>query len=145
MTGELLSWPGKIRAGIGTFLGHAPPPDGKEETIREWVTRILGEEVFLRCIDPFVSGVYAGDPQTLSMRSALPKIARIERYSYNIEWNLFGAIFYGGLARQVELTKERKADPPDEDFIVIKPWDDIEKIHWNYWADFIKKRLWRFG
>lgn len=110
--GELLSWPGKIRAGIGAFLGHAPKPEGKEETIREWVTRILGEEVFLRCIDPFVSGVYAGDPETLSMKAALSKIARIEDYSYNIEWNKFGAIFYGGLARQVELTKERKADPP---------------------------------
>lgn len=111
--GELLSWPGKIRAGIGAFLGHEPPPEGKDETIREWVTRILGEEVFLRCIDPFVSGVYAGNPQTLSMRSALPKISRIEKYSYSLDWNPFGAIFYGGLKRQIELTKERKADPPD--------------------------------
>lgn len=113
LAGELLSWPGKIRAAIGALVGHAPPPEGKDETIREWVTRILGEEVFLRCIDPFVSGVYAGDPETLSMRSALGKIARIERYAYNIEWNKLGAIFYGGLARQVELTKERKAAPPD--------------------------------
>merc|ERR1719356_1963361 len=113
LAGELLSWPGKIRAGIGAFLGHAPPPEGKEETIREWVTRILGEEVFLRCIDPFVSGVYAGNPETLSMKAALFKIRRIEQYSYNIEWNWAGAIFYGGLKRQVELTKERKADPPD--------------------------------
>ena len=113
IAGELLSWPGKIRAAIGAFVGHPPPPEGKEETIREWVTRILGEEVFLRCIDPFVSGVYAGDPETLSMKAALSKIARIERYAYSIEWNKLGAIFYGGLKRQVELTKERKADPPD--------------------------------
>ncbi len=115
--GELLSWPGKIRAGIGAFLGHLPPPENKEETIRDWVERILGEEVFLRCIDPFVSGVYAGDPQTLSMKSALSKINRIEKYAYNIEWNKFGAIFYGGLARQVELTKERKADPPKPEWV----------------------------
>mmetsp|Transcript_8062 Transcript_8062/g.22988 ORF Transcript_8062/g.22988 Transcript_8062/m.22988 type:complete len:605 (-) Transcript_8062:43-1857(-) len=112
LAGQLLSWPGKIRAGIGAFAGHAPPPEGKEETIREWVTRILGEEVFLRCIDPFVSGVYAGNPETLSMKAALPKIARIEDIAYSIGWNKFGAIFYGGLKRQVELTKERKADPP---------------------------------
>ena len=110
--GELLSWPGTIRAGIGAFLGHAPPPEDKEETIREWVTRILGEEVFLRCIDPFVSGVYAGNPETLAIKAALPKIGRIERISYSIGWNKFGALFYGGLKRQVELTKERKADPP---------------------------------
>jgi len=118
LMGDLLSWPGKIRAAVGALAGHAPPPaDGTEETIRDWVTRILGEEVFARIIDPFVSGVYAGDPSTLSMKAALPKIARIEEYSYDIEWNKFGAIFYGGLARQVELTKERKADPPKPEWV----------------------------
>ncbi|KAL9182359.1 hypothetical protein ACHAXT_013011 [Thalassiosira profunda] len=117
LAGDLLSWPGKIRAGIGAFLGHFPAPEGKEETIQDWVRRILGDEVFYRIIDPFVSGVYAGDPTTLSMKAALPKIARIEEYSYGIEWNKFGALFYGGLARQVELTKERKADPPEPEWV----------------------------
>jgi len=117
LLGDLLSWPGKIRAGIGALVGHPPPPEGKEETIREWVSRTLGEEVFLRCIDPFVSGVYAGDPATLGMKASLGKIARIEAYAYAIEWNKFGAIFYGGLARQVELAKERKADPPDPSWV----------------------------
>jgi oxygen-dependent protoporphyrinogen oxidase len=117
LVGGLLSWPGRIRAGVGAFLGHSPPPEGKEETIREWVTRILGEEVFLRCIDPFVSGVYAGNPETLSMKAALSKIARIEDIAYSIGWNKFGAIFYGGLKRQVELTKERKADPPAPEWV----------------------------
>lgn len=117
LLGDLLSLPGTIRAGIGALVGHLPAPEGKEETIREWVTRILGEEVFLRCIDPFVSGVYAGNPETLSMAAALSKINRIEKYAYNIEWNKFGAIFYGGLARQVELTKERKANPPAPEWV----------------------------
>ena len=120
LVGDLLSWPGKIRAGIGAFVGHPRAPENKEETIQVWIIRILGDEVFYRIIDPFVSGVYAGDPTTLSMKAALGKIARIEQYSYDIEWNKFGALFYGGLARQVELTKERKADPP------AKEWVDFE-------------------
>ena len=47
--GELLSWPGKIRAGIGAFVGHGRPDLlDRDETVREWITRILGEEMFLR-------------------------------------------------------------------------------------------------
>ena len=133
LVGDLLSWHGKIRAGMGAFIGHAPPPPSStsssstggggggekvEETIKEWVIRILGDEVFYRIIDPFVSGVYAGDPTTLSMSSALPKICNIESMSYDISWNKFGgALFYGGLARQIELTKERRAYPPDASWV----------------------------
>lgn len=123
LKGQLLSWPGKIRAGIGAFIGHASPlpDDEKEETIQEFIIRTLGEEVFLRCIDPFISGVYAGNPATLGMKAALPKIARIEDISYGIVWNKFGALFYGGIKRQIELTKERKASPPDPEWIDFEP------------------------
>ncbi|CAA3015124.1 protoporphyrinogen oxidase 1, chloroplastic [Olea europaea subsp. europaea] len=75
---DLMSIPGKIRAGFGA-IGLRPSPPGHEETVEEFVRRNLGSEVFERLIEPFCSGVYAGDPSKLSMKAAFGKVWKLEQ------------------------------------------------------------------
>jgi protoporphyrinogen/coproporphyrinogen III oxidase len=72
--GDFLSFPGKIRAGLGAVGLFKDPPPGKEESVKEFISRNLGPEVFYRLIEPFCSGVYAGNPEKLSMKAAFGRI-----------------------------------------------------------------------
>lgn len=100
ITFDLMSFPGKIRAGLGAIgLFKDPMPD-KEETVKEFISRNLGEQVFARLIEPFCSGVYAGDPAKLSMQAAFQKIWVLEKK---------GGSLVGGA---IKLIQEKSKNPP---------------------------------
>lgn len=88
---DLMSFSGKIRAGLGA-VGIRPPPPGNEESVEEFVRRNLGDEVFERLIEPFCSGVYAGDPAKLSMKAAFGKVWKLEQNGGSIIGGTFKAI-----------------------------------------------------
>ncbi|KAF8724282.1 hypothetical protein HU200_021310 [Digitaria exilis] len=106
---DLMSIPGKLRAGFGA-LGIRPPPPGREESVEEFVRRNLGAEVFERLIEPFCSGVYAGDPSKLSMKAAFGKVWRLEEA---------GGSIIGGTIKTIQ---ERGKNPkPPRDPRLPKP------------------------
>jgi oxygen-dependent protoporphyrinogen oxidase len=53
--------------------------DAAEESIADFTRRRLGQEFLDYAIDPFVGGVYAGNPDLLSVRYAFPKLAGMEK------------------------------------------------------------------
>lgn len=70
----LFSFKDKLRLFAEPFIGKAK----EEETIAEFVTRRLGKGFYDYAINPFVSGVYAGDPHLLSARAATRKVYALE-------------------------------------------------------------------
>ncbi len=91
---KLFSIPAKFRLLKEPFIGKSE--DGYYQSIAEFVERRLGKEFLDNAIDPFVSGVFAGDPTKLSVKSAFPKLYRLEEV-------------YGGLIKGMfKGAKERK-------------------------------------
>jgi oxygen-dependent protoporphyrinogen oxidase len=50
-----------------------------EESVGAFVRRRFNQEVLDYVANPFIAGVFAGDPEQLSVRLALPKLAALER------------------------------------------------------------------
>lgn len=49
-----------------------------EESIASFVRRRLGDEILENLVAPFLSGVYAGSPEQLSVQACFPKLAEFE-------------------------------------------------------------------
>jgi oxygen-dependent protoporphyrinogen oxidase len=78
----------KLRLLGEPFVGRA----GREESIAEFVERRLGREFLDYAINPFVAGVYAGNPEDLSVRLAFPKLYALEeKYGGLIKGMILGA------------------------------------------------------
>ena len=70
----------------------AASPADAEESIAAFVRRRLGTEFLDYAIDPFVAGIYAGDPETISVPAAFPKLHALEqRWGSLIKGQIFGA------------------------------------------------------
>jgi oxygen-dependent protoporphyrinogen oxidase len=96
LASKLISWPGKMRLAMEPFI---PQFKGDEdETLAAFGRRRLGDEALRKLIAPMVSGIFAGDPETMSLKSCFPRIAELEAE-------------YGGLIKaMIRLAKKKKQD-----------------------------------
>jgi len=58
-------------------FGRSCPPEA-DESIADFVRRKFTGELLDRLVGPFVAGIYAGDPEKLSLRGAFPTIHELE-------------------------------------------------------------------
>jgi len=91
---SLLSLRGKIRM-IGEYF-IPPLKEDIDESVQSFVSRRVGTEFYEKLIDPMSTGIYAGDPTKMSMKSCFPKVYWLEKK-------------YGGLIKGlIALKKEKK-------------------------------------
>jgi len=73
----LFSTSAKLRLLKEPFISRSNPDT--EESLADFVRRRIGDEFLDYAINPFVAGVYAGDPEELSVKSSFPKLFELEQ------------------------------------------------------------------
>lgn len=96
-TSNLLSLPGRLRIIWEMF---APKGGGGDETLADFARRRLGREAYEKLIDPMASGIYAGDPEKMSLKSCFPKVHNLEQ--------TYGSLIRGMLKLQKEAKRTGK-------------------------------------
>jgi len=97
---DLLSVWGRIRIIYEMF---APRGDKDDESLADFGRRRLGREAFEKLIDPMASGIYAGDPGALSLKSCFPRIHELEME--------YGSLIRAMIKLRMKAKKEGKAGP----------------------------------
>lgn len=111
----LWSLPGKLRVLKEPFI--AAPPAGTEESAASFVRRRLGDELYNYTINPLIGGIYAGNPEALSLRYAFPKLYALEQ--------AHGSLIRGGIAK---MRAARKAGPPEFEKRIISFKDGLHEL-----------------
>lgn len=96
LTSDLLSLKGRIRVLLEPFQ----PRGAGDETLADFAIRRLGKEAYEKLIDPMASGIYAGDPEKLSLQSCFPRVYNLERE--------YGSLIRGMIKLQKKAKKEGK-------------------------------------
>jgi protoporphyrinogen/coproporphyrinogen III oxidase len=96
---KLLSLGGKLRILGEPFIVRRKARD--EESVLAFARRRIGRQAAERMVAPFVSGVYAGDAEKISVQAAFPRL-------WHLEEN-YGGLIRGAIAKAREARRAKKA------------------------------------
>lgn len=99
LSSKLLSPRGKLRILSEVFVPRRRSDE--EESVASFVRRRIGSEAAERLVAPFVSGIYAGDSNALSVQAAFPRLANLE--------SGYGGLFRGMMAKAREAKRQKKS------------------------------------
>ena len=103
VTTPLWSMAGKLRVLKEPLI--RPIAEDVEESVADFVRRRLGNELYTYAINPLVGGIYAGNPEQLSLRYGFPKLYALEQQHGGL---IRGAIAKARIARKASEPKFRK-------------------------------------
>lgn len=100
LSSDLLSLRGRMRVLCEAFL---PKGQDDDESLAEFAIRRLGREAYEKLIDSMASGIYAGDPENLSLKSCFPRVYSLERE--------YGSLIRGMIRLQKKAREEGRPSP----------------------------------
>ena len=128
----VLSWRGKLSILVERF--RSAKREESDETIADFFRRRIGREATEKLADAFVTGIYAGDPEVLSLRASFPRLAEMEGQYGSLVKGMAAAArqrrkeaaaagrpsprgnamwsFHGGVGMLIERLRERLNCPP---------------------------------
>ncbi len=98
---DLLSVRGRLRVLLEPFMPKRSAAG--DESVYSFASRRIGPEAASVLVDAMVSGIYAGDPENLSLEAAFPKMAAMEAR--------YGSLVRAMIALMRERKKARRATP----------------------------------
>ena len=88
---DYFSWKAKFRLLKEPFIKSKSK---ENESVAEFFERRLGREIVEKAADPFIAGIYAGNPGNLSVRTAFPRLHQLEEN--------YGSLLAGSLRSKAE-------------------------------------------
>lgn len=106
----LISWPGKLRAGLDYFKKPYQLDENGDVSIGHFFQYHLGQEMMDKLIEPLLAGIYGGDIYKISLLSTFPHFIQVEQKYGNMVKGMMAAKMSHSKAGVSKAAKEAVAE-----------------------------------